>query len=253
MNPLRKSRLTATAALLLSLNVFASGVPTIDPAAFSALMQQFLTLKQQLQTMKSNVEQITNLKDNFRNQFRGEIDYYESMINNISFRKTASGYIPENASEVLSVVKSGTSANPGIQGTIDRIMNSSDALKALQPGELKTALAQSRRRMAYYQAAAEQSYNAAGAREKMAHELAKKSAKVSNEKEARALGLAMQAQNLVAINDLARQQALAQIKAAQKEEEERKIAEKNAVIFQKECKEIEASGWKLEGDYKCDK
>lgn len=242
MNLLRKSRLTATAALFLSVNALASGVPTIDAASFSALMQQFLTLKQQLQTMKTNVEQVTNLKDNFRNQFLGQIDYYESMIDNISFRKIASGYIPENASEVLSVIKSGTSANPAIQSTIERIMNSSDTLKELQPGELKTALAQSRRRMAYYQATAEQSYNAAGARQKMAQELAKKSAEVGNEKEARALGLAMQAQNLVAINDLARQQALAQIKAAQKEEEERKNAEENAKWLQGACQRAKEVG-----------
>ena len=253
MNPRQKIRLSALVTVFLSLKIFATGVPTIDAASFTALMQQFLTLKEQLQTMKSNVEQITNLKDNFRNQFLGEIDYYESMINNISFRKTATGYIPENASEVLSVIKTGTSSHPAIQGTIERIMNSSEALQELQPGELKTALERSRRQMAYYQAAAEQAYDAAGARQKMAHRLAEKSAKVGNEKEARALGLAMQAQNLVAINDLARQQALAQIKAAQREEEERKMAEKNAALWQKECREAKARakefGYKL--PYKC--
>lgn len=237
----------AVAALGLSFNVYASGVPTVDVASFAALMQQFQTLTQQLSEMKENVNQLTSLGDNFKNQFKGKIDSYLDLINNTSFTKTAEGYLPDNAAEVLAVIKNGTSDNPEIQRTINQIMNDNSSLSKIDEGKLKETLQYQRRRAAAYQANAQAAYNAAVARQKKGQELAEQSASVSSEKEGRALGLAMQAQTNTALNELTKQQALDQIHKAQKDKEEQDKAEEVAAVNQQSCKEyIKASGLKVD-------
>lgn len=228
-----KLRKLLTATLLsASMGIaYASGVPTIDAAALGQLVLEFERLGEQLRTQMENLQQVTETKDNFL----GQIAYYEELINNIKFRKTADGYIPVNASEVLSIIKDGMqSENPEIAKTIDNIMASSPALEELKDDDLKKALEKSRREMAYYQAAYQEAYTAAGKRQEMAHELGKKSAEVSNEKEARALSLAMQSEELVATNELARLMAMEQMKREREEMKARNTQEINKLIIQKQ-------------------
>ena len=227
-----KLRKLLTATLLsASMGIaYASGVPTIDAAALGQLVLEFERLGEQLKTQMENLKQVTETKDNFL----GQIAYYKDLIDNIQFRKTADGYIPVNANEVLSIIKDGMkSENPEIAKTIDSIMASSPALKELKADDLKKALEKSRREMAYYQAAYQEAYTAAGKRQEMAHELGKKSAEVSNEKEARALSLAMQSEELVATNELARLIAMEQMKKEREEIKERNEEELDKLIIQK--------------------
>lgn len=226
-----KLRKLLTATLLsASMGIaYASGVPTIDAAALGQLVLEFERLGEQLKTQMENLKQVTETKDNFL----GQIAYYKDLIDNIQFRKTADGYIPVNASEVLAIIKDGMqSENPEIAKTIDNIMASSPALQELKDDDLKKALENSRREMAYYQAAYQEAYTAAGKRQEMAHELGKKSAEVSNEKEARALSLAMQSEELVATNELARLMAMEQMKKEQEEIAKRNKIESERLIIQ---------------------
>lgn len=228
-----------SAALALVVNVGASGVPTIDGANMAQMLVQFRTLTDQLNNMKTNVKMVTDTKDNFI----GQIEYYKNLISNISFTKTAQGYIPNNASEVLAIIKEGLgTSNPKLVARIDEIMKSSPALQELSTGEKKMALEKARREMAYYQAAFEQAYNAAGERQNMAAQLGEQSAKVTNEKEARALALAMQQQNLVAVNDVAKILTMEQMRQAKEFEESQKAKEESAKAIQKLCAELKEVG-----------
>lgn len=222
--------LFATAILSAALTVHAGGVPTIDAAALGQLVMEFERLGEQLKTQQRNLEQVTETKDNFI----GQIQYYLDLIQNVSFRKVADGYIPENANEVLAIIKDGMAAkNPEIAKTIDDIMASSPALKELEEGELKKTLEKSRREMAYYQAAYQEAYNASNERIKKAHELGEKSAEVSTEKEARALALAMQSEELVATNELSRLMSMEQMRKQEEELEKRNKEEMEELIKQK--------------------
>lgn len=232
MLTIKLRKLLVTTLLSASMGIaYASGVPTIDAAALGQLVLEFERLGEQLKTQMENLKQVTETKDNFL----GQIAYYKDLIDNIQFRKTADGYIPVNASEVLSIIKDGMqSENPEIAKTIDNIMASSPALEELKDDDLKKALEKSRREMAYYQAAYQEAYTAAGKRQEMAHELGKKSAEVSNEKEARALSLAMQSEELVATNELARLLAMEQLKREREEMKARNTQEINKLIIQKQ-------------------
>lgn len=222
---LKTTLLTAALAVSMHANA-AGGVPTIDGAALASLMQQFVLLNEQLSTMQENLMQTKSTADNFI----GEVQYYRDLISNISFQKIAGGYVSENASEVLEIVRNGmNSKNPAISAKISEIMQSSPALKELEEGKLKQALEKSRREMAYYQAAYEQAYNAANERLQMAAQLGDASGKVQTEKEARALQLAMSQQQLVALNDIARQMAMEKMRDA--EEEQRKANFKAAMAL----------------------
>ena len=209
--------------------VGAKGIPVIDKTAIAQLIVEFALLKEQLETQQNNLLQVTETKENFV----GEIDYYASLINSVEFRKTADGYIPVNANEVLAIIKNGAAAeNPEISATIDRIMASSPALEELEGDELKGVLENNRRNMAYYQAAYQEAYNAAGKRQEMAVNLGKQSAGVKNEKEGRALSLAIQSEGVVATNEVARLLAVEQMKLAQRETEEQDARELEALIQQ---------------------
>ena len=101
-----KLRKLLTATLLsASMGIaYASGVPTIDAAALGQLVLEFERLGEQLKTQMENLKQVTETKDNFL----GQIAYYKDLIDNIQFRKTADGYIPVNANEVLSIINTKT-------------------------------------------------------------------------------------------------------------------------------------------------
>lgn len=216
-------------ALLSAGAIHAKGIPVIDKTAIAQLIVEFALLKEQLETQQNNLLQVTETKENFV----GEIDYYASLINSVEFRKTADGYIPVNANEVLAIIKNGAAAeNPEISATIDRIMASSPALEELEGDELKGVLENNRRNMAYYQAAYQEAYNAAGKRQEMAVNLGKQSAGVKNEKEGRALSLAIQSEGVVATNEVARLLAVEQMKLAQRETEEQDARELEALIQQ---------------------
>lgn len=226
----KKTLHTIAISTFLSLNIsHASGIPVIDASAIAQLVMEFEVLQNQLNTQKNNLKQVTATKENFI----GEIDYYASLINNIEFRKTADGYIPVNASEVLAIIKNGMGTeNPEIAATIDRIMASSPALQELTDSEMKTVLENSRREMAYFQGAYQEAYNAAGKRQEMAVNLGKQSASVENEKQGRALGLAMQSEQIIATNEISRLMALDQMKKAKLETEEQNKEELMELVKQ---------------------
>lgn len=229
MSTSKKTLRVLTLSALLSANVHATGIPVIDASAIAQLVMEFMVLQEQLSTQQSNLQQVTETKENFV----GEIDYYANLINSVEFRKTADGYIPVNANEVLAIIKDGMAAeNPEIAATIDRIMAASPALEELTGEELKTVLENSRKNMAYYQAAYQEAYNAAGKRQEMAVQLGQQSASVKNEKEARALGLAIQSEGVVATNEVARLLAMEQMKQSMRETEEQNKKELDSLIMQ---------------------
>lgn len=225
---LKKLALSAALATCFGGNAFASGIPVIDAAAIAQLVMELQNLQQQLNTQRQNLKQVTATRENFI----GEIDAYSGMINSIEFRKTADGYIPVNVNEVLSVIRSGNSDNPEITATIDKIMSSSTALYLLEDQELQSALENSRRNMAYYQAAYNEAYNSAGKRSEMAVNLGKQSATTTDEKQRDALSLAIQSENVVAVNEVARLLAMEQMKKHEAEEQQQNRKELDSFIMQ---------------------